>query len=67
MTSTTNDLETRRRLSRLRTEALLLSQQVGDVRFDMQNGTWFYIERFELAPGWNKAHIELLIDIPHGT
>ena len=29
-----NDLETRRRLSRLKTEAILLSQQFGGVRFD---------------------------------
>ena len=62
-----NDLETRRRLSRLKTEAILLSQQFGGVRFDTQHGTWFYVEQFPLSPGWNKTHIELLIDIPHGT
>jgi hypothetical protein len=62
-----NDLEARRRLSRLKTEALLLSQRFGDVRFDNESGTWFYVERFPIGPGWNKTHIELLIDIPHGT
>ncbi|HEV7828769.1 MAG TPA: hypothetical protein VGP04_07930, partial [Pseudonocardiaceae bacterium] len=61
MPSMVNDLETRRRLSRLKTEALILSQQVGDVRFDTQSGTWFYVERFAISPGWNKPHIELLI------
>ncbi len=67
MSPITNDLETRRRLSRLKTEALLLSQQFGDIRFDTKSATWFYVERFPIAPGWNKAHVEILIDIPHGT
>lgn len=67
MLAITGDLETRRRLSRLRAEALLLSQRFGDVRFDTKGGTWFYVERFPIPPGWNKAHIEVLIDIPHGT
>ncbi|MGH3871805.1 MAG: hypothetical protein ACRDSR_09895 [Pseudonocardiaceae bacterium] len=62
-----NDLETRRRLSRLKAEALLLAQRFGEVRFDTESGTWFHVERFPIAPGWNKTHIELLIDIPHGT
>jgi hypothetical protein len=48
-----NDLETRRRLSRLKTEAILLAQQFGNVRFDTQGGTWFYVERFPIAAGWN--------------
>jgi hypothetical protein len=63
----TNDLETRRRLGRLQAEALLLSQRLGDVRFDTQSGTWFYVERFPISPGWNKSHVEILIDIPCGT
>jgi len=67
MPSITKDLETRRRLSRLKTEALLLSQRFGDARFDTESGTWFYIERFPIAAGWNKSHIEVLIDIPYGT
>ncbi|MGH3589216.1 MAG: hypothetical protein ACRDQ0_23140, partial [Pseudonocardia sp.] len=67
MSPITCDLETRRRLSRLKTEALLLSQRFGDVRFDTKSATWFYVERFPIAPGWNKAHVEILIDIPHGT
>ena len=65
--SMTRDLETRRRLSRLKTEAIYLSQQFGSVRFDTESGTWFYVERFPISPGWNKTHIEVLIDIPHGT
>lgn len=67
MPSIANDLETRRRLSRLKAEALLLSQRYGDVRFDTESGTWFYVEYFPLPAGWNKTHVELLIDIPHGT
>lgn len=61
------DFETRRLLSRLRTEALLLSQRFGEVRFDTKGGAWFYVERFPIAPGWNKSHIEILIDVPRGT
>jgi hypothetical protein len=67
MSTIVDDFETRRRLSRLRAEALLLSQRFGDVRFDTRSGTWLYVERFPISPGWNKAHIELLIDIPPGT
>jgi hypothetical protein len=67
MPSKMNDLETRRRLSRLKTEALMLSRRFSDARFDTESGTWFYVERFPIAAGWNKSHIEILIDIPHGT
>src|SRR5262249_59653751 len=67
MSPIANDLETRRRLSRLKTEALLLSQQFGNIRIDTQSGTWFYVEQFPISAGWNKTHIELPIDIPQGT
>ncbi len=61
------DIERQRRLSRLHAEAIQLAQRYGAVGYDTQNGTWLYIERFPLDPGWNKTHVALLLDVPHGT
>jgi len=67
MTSSQSDLELQRRLGRLETEALYLAQRYGSVNYDAQAGTWLYIERFPVGPGWDRTHVALLLDVPHGT
>lgn len=64
---TTYDLDARKRIGRLRAESMYITRQFGDVRFDQEDGTWFYVTSFELPNGWNKSTVELLIDIPSGT
>jgi hypothetical protein len=56
------------RKSRLKTEALSIGQRYGgDIRWDQNAATWFYIGRFPIGPGWNKTHVAILLDIPSGT
>lgn len=61
------DFETQKRLARLNTEALYLARKYGVVNYDRQDGTWLHIAHFPIGPGWNKTHVELLLDVPRGT
>lgn len=61
------DLATRQRLSRLRAECILLTKKYGEARFDTQDGSWVYVPNFPIASGWNKSHVEILLDIPWGS
>ncbi|WP_420323372.1 E2/UBC family protein [Kribbella antibiotica] len=45
----------------------MIAQRYGPVRFDREEGSWLYIEKFQLPQGWNKRTVDILIDIPHGT
>lgn len=62
-----DDLERRRRLSRLKSEVLLLAQRYGRVAYDSTDGSWLHVEKFPIPPGWNKTQVEILIDVPYGT
>ncbi|TDO68416.1 E2/UBC family protein E [Kribbella sp. VKM Ac-2571] len=61
------DHDTAARVSRLQAEATLIAQRFGPTRFDRQDGTWLYIEKFTLPRGWNKSTVDILIDVPSAT
>jgi hypothetical protein len=61
------DFELQRRLKRLQIEALYLARRYGETRYDRQDGTWLHIKRFPIGHGWNKLHVEILLDVPSGT
>jgi len=61
------DLATRTRIGRLQTEALELARRYRSVSYDREDGTWFYIEKLAMPPGWNKQYVDILIDIPWGN
>lgn len=57
-----------RRLRRIEAEVQqLLLPSYGAVHYDRLDGTWLHIEGFPIGPGWSKAHVEILLDIPAGT
>src|SRR5437016_6200366 len=61
------DFELQRRLKRLQIEALYLARRYGETGYDRQDGTWLHIKRFPIGPGWNKSHVEILLDVPSDT
>ncbi|MCP3797971.1 hypothetical protein NLX83_01740 [Allokutzneria sp. A3M-2-11 16] len=62
-----SDLETTLRISRLRAESYELSKRYPEVTFDTKDGMWLHVKSLEIAKGWNRKRIEVLIDIPCGT
>lgn len=61
------DLATRARIERLRAESIVVARRFGPARFDQSDGTWFLIDQFPIARGWNQSHVAILLDIPSGT
>lgn len=62
------DSETACRLNRLSAEAQLVGNWFDvQINYDEACGTWFHIERFPLPTGWNRATVDILVDIPHSS
>ncbi len=61
------DLATKARIERLRAESIVVARRFGPVRFDQSDGTWFLIDQFPIARGWNQNQVAILLDIPSGT
>lgn len=55
------------RRSRLLTESQYIARRYGRVVFDRQDASWFLVEDFPISSGWNKTHVQILIDIPLGN
>lgn len=61
------DLATQARIERLRVESVIVARRYGPVRFDQSAGTWFMVDQFPIAQGWNQPYVAILLDIPSGT
>ncbi|MFF7637045.1 E2/UBC family protein [Kitasatospora sp. NPDC008050] len=56
-----------RRRSRLQAEVQLIAQHYREVNFDTKDASWLHVGRFPVPRGWNRPHVEILIDVPHGN
>ncbi|MBF6446607.1 hypothetical protein IU429_02895 [Nocardia elegans] len=59
--------ETERRISRLKSEAVLIGMRFGEASYDQKDGAWLHVPHFGMPQGWNTDTVGILIDVPWGT